>query len=126
MRHGGRCYRSSVKLLIRPATPTGPGRQLSADKSLPGHEASHQSGSRCQPPTTAQHHQGCKAILTVTQAANYHGDSLAVALRADGLGAGWPGIDRLNHVERRPAQLRKASPLTWYVAASPVIVTVDT
>jgi hypothetical protein len=66
MRHIRRHQRQVVKLLIRPAPPTGPG---AGDHERTSHgKARSQSlrGSHPQSPTTAQHLRAALAILTVT------------------------------------------------------------
>lgn len=69
MRHARRCSRRVVKLLIRPAAPTGAGGPGAGDHERTSRsKAQGQSlrGSHSRSPTTAQHHQAAIAILTVT------------------------------------------------------------
>src|SRR3954453_2474574 len=58
--------RQVVKLLIRPAPPTGPGPATTSGQVAPRHEASHSGGRTRGHQPTAQHHQAAYAILTVT------------------------------------------------------------
>src|SRR4051812_40439618 len=57
--------RQVVKLLIRPAPPTGPGPATTSGQVTPRHKASHSGGHTRGHQPTAQHHQAAKAILTV-------------------------------------------------------------
>ena len=67
MRHTRRHQRLVVKLLIRPAPPTGPGPVTASGHVAPRHQASHSEGRTRGHQPTAQHHQATKAILTVTR-----------------------------------------------------------
>jgi hypothetical protein len=66
MRHARRGERQVVKLLIRPAPPTGPGPATASGHVAARHKASHSGGHTRGHQPTAQHHQAAKAILTVT------------------------------------------------------------
>src|SRR4051795_10503345 len=57
--------RQVVKLLIRPAPPTGPGPATTSGQVAPRHKASHSGGHTRGHQPTAQHHQAAYAILTV-------------------------------------------------------------
>src|SRR3954452_10802984 len=57
--------RQVVKLLIRPAPPTGPGPATTSGQVAPRHKASHSGGYTRGHQPTAQHHQAAYAILTV-------------------------------------------------------------
>src|SRR3954447_24548738 len=65
MRHIRRRKRQVVKLLIRPAPPTGPGPVTTSGQVAPRHKASHSGGHTRGHQPTAQHHQAAYAILTV-------------------------------------------------------------
>jgi hypothetical protein len=55
-----------VKLLIRPAPPTGPGPATTSGQVAPRHQGQSLRGSHPRSPTTAHHHQAALTILTVT------------------------------------------------------------
>src|SRR5690606_371557 len=55
----------TVKLLIRPAAPTGPVPATTSGQVTPKARSQSGQGSRSQSPTTAHHHQAAKGILTV-------------------------------------------------------------
>jgi hypothetical protein len=65
MRHARRRLRQVVKLLIRPAPPTGPGPVTASGQVAARHEASLSGGHTRGHQPTAQHHQAALAILTV-------------------------------------------------------------
>src|SRR3954452_20843162 len=65
MRHIRRHQRQMVKLLIRPAPPTGPGPVTASGQVATRHKASLSGGHTHGHQPTAQHHQAALAILTV-------------------------------------------------------------
>src|SRR4051794_41736691 len=68
MRHVGRCLRPAVKLLIRPAAPTGPGPVVTGGRVARKARGQPCQGSHPRPPFTAHHDQAVNAILTALPA----------------------------------------------------------
>ena len=81
MGHVGRRERPAVKLLIRPAPPTGPGPATTSGQVATKARSQSAEGSHSQPPSHSPAPSGCEGILTVGRAGPHRGARRSPATR---------------------------------------------